>query len=170
MALKAASTSSSPVEDDFTPSIEGVRVLLSSLRLPVDEPNQPSTPPRPLVLFGGPGAGKTFLLRRLASVLRGSLSQSSKIAVVAGYGTLAQSVGGCTLHSWAGMRPSTCHVVSEEVELVQNRSQVRIHGTFACSGMWHAVVVCHLLAAVALRRRPSADGRALELSLSLMRV
>ena len=60
--------------------------------------------PRPVLIFGGPGAGKTFALKRLAEHLREGLRAGDEaVAVLAAYGLVAEHAGGYTIHSWAGI-------------------------------------------------------------------
>ena len=59
---------------------------------------------RPVVIFGGPGTGKSFTVIRLVQVLRAVLGVA-KVPLLAAYGLVAQNVGGVTLHSWAGIGP-----------------------------------------------------------------
>ena len=59
---------------------------------------------RPVVIFGGPGTGKSFTVLRLVQVLRAILGVA-QVPLVAAYGLVAQNVGGVTLHSWAGIGP-----------------------------------------------------------------
>ena len=57
---------------------------------------------RPLLLFGGPGAGKTFALLRLYSRLQAWASMRGTpeaVALVTGYGVLSQTLGACALLS-----------------------------------------------------------------------
>ena len=63
-----------------------------------------TSPARSLMVLGGPGVGKTYFMSRLAVKLRSLLGRSA-VAVTSPYGLLASSVGGQTLHAWAGVQP-----------------------------------------------------------------
>ena len=55
-----------------------------------------------LIIFGGPGAGKSYMWRHTLWRLEQQLGKFS-VARTAPYGLVAQNVGGSTLHSWAGV-------------------------------------------------------------------
>ena len=55
----------------------------------------------PMVLFGGPGTGKTYQLKRLHNILQHRLPENACV-MVAVFGVVAQRIGGQTLASWAG--------------------------------------------------------------------
>ena len=95
-----------------------------------------SAPPqtgRHVILFGGPGSGKTTVSRRVVEHERAALGSSARVAIVAAFGVLAKDVGGQTLHSWAGLTPkSGVDVDSMEFEVREHRAAVR---------RWEKVVV-----------------------------
>jgi len=95
-----------------------------------------SAPPqtgRHVIIFGGPGSGKTTVSRAVVEHERAALGSSAQVAIVAAFGVLAKDVGGQTLHSWAGLTPkSGVNVDSMESEVRDNRAAVR---------RWEKVVV-----------------------------
>ena len=58
--------------------------------------------PKPVLVFGGPGAGKTFTVQRFAHAARLELGANA-VAIVSAYGVLAAALDGATIHSWAGI-------------------------------------------------------------------
>ena len=55
-----------------------------------------------LFYSGAAGCGKSFLLRRIAAVLR-AVHGPSRVALTSSTGVAAVDIGGRTLHSWAGV-------------------------------------------------------------------
>ena len=60
---------------------------------------------RPILIFGGPGTGKSFTLIRFVEVLR-ILLDDAAVPLLAAFGVVAQNVCGATIHSWAGIGPT----------------------------------------------------------------
>ena len=88
---------------------------------------------KPLLLFGGPGTGKSLTTKATCLALRDNLRDSDSLArrrtrkrnhceeeenffvLTAMTGILAQRIGGLTLHSWAGVQLAPTSQASEEL-------------------------------------------------------
>jgi hypothetical protein len=57
---------------------------------------------RPVLMFGGPGCGKTFAAKRLVQLLRTTFGKEA-VPMLAIFGLVAQNVNGATLASWGGL-------------------------------------------------------------------
>jgi hypothetical protein len=55
-----------------------------------------------ILMFGGPGCGKTFAAKRLVQLLRATLGKQA-VPFLAVFGVVAQNVNGETLASWGGL-------------------------------------------------------------------
>lgn len=80
------------------------------------------------MVTGPAGTGKSFLLRYLRS-------QYPQMPVTASTGIAALGVGGCTLHSWAGM--PTDDTTAEEIAARLNKKK---------NNVWHGIKTCKQLA------------------------
>ena len=94
--LKEANTTSLPAE--VSEPLQGKwDVVCEELSLSSEERRYP------LLLFGPPGAGKSYATRRLAAILRHGFGEKGKVALLSATGLLAESIGGDTIHAWAGI-------------------------------------------------------------------
>ena len=102
-----------------------VDALLSLLGFP--RPDDDLQVPRPLLIFGGPGVGKSFASSRLQALLRWHLNSHTAVPMVAPIGLLAKSICGHTIHSWAGIGLWSPKLSDSEIlrRVKENRSAVQ---------------------------------------------
>ena len=86
-----------------------------------------TAPPPPVVIFGGPGVGKSYLTCALFSALCVLYCEAADaVVMLAAYGVVAQNVGGITIHAWAGLSVSDESLgVQELVERIRGQSSTK---------------------------------------------
>ena len=95
-------------------------------QLGLHEPDAAPSDKRPIIIFGGPGTGKSFTLIRFVEVLRILLNDAA-VPLLAAFGVVAQNVCGATIHSWAGIGPTTSAQIcaADLLELLDSRALQR---------------------------------------------
>ena len=116
---------STPQKPPWVSCQADVDALLSLLGFP--RPDDDLRVPRPLLIFGGPGVGKSFASSRLQALLRWHLNSHTAVPMVAPIGLLAKSICGHTIHSWAGIGLWSPKLSDSEIlrRVKENRSAVQ---------------------------------------------
>ena len=110
--------------------------LISLLSLSLHDDVGAAPPPPPLLVFGGPGVGKSYFVCRLEAALRPLLGETA-VALVADYGIVAEHIGGHTIYAWAGLR-----VGDEQLDVVVIVDRITNHQPAALRRWRSVLVVC----------------------------